>query len=182
MSMRKSMNCFVPCVTLSFLQSCVVHTVPVAACQRSNRAHRLGMDSVVDINFCMSVDLLVQAHSPVCRCFRALWRGKVAALAFVLVTQACGIKLAFAMCLLQCLHCTDEAHIGRNRGSPVCSLSIDLECHFCLSRLKSFIISSFHAYMFTCTVSGMMHSTYNVVCFRKPFLTNQRSPASHFQV
>ena len=25
------------------------------------------------------------------------------------------------MCLLQCLHCTDEAHIGRNRGSPVCS-------------------------------------------------------------
>ena len=24
------------------------------------------------------------------------------------------------MCLLQCLHCTDEAHIGWNRGSPVC--------------------------------------------------------------
>ena len=21
------------------------------------------------------------------------------------------------MCLLQCLHCTDEAHIGRNRGT-----------------------------------------------------------------
>ena len=41
-------------------------------------------------------------------------------LLWVLVTQACGIKLAFAMCLLQCLHCTDEAHIGRNRGSPVC--------------------------------------------------------------
>ena len=32
----------------------------------------------------------------------------------VLATQACGIELAFSMCLLQCLHCTDEAHIGRN--------------------------------------------------------------------
>ena len=40
----------------------------------------------------------------------------------VLATQACGIKLAFSTCLLQCLHCTDEAHIGRNRGSPVYSL------------------------------------------------------------
>ena len=30
-------------------------------------------------------------------------------------------KLAFAMCLPQCVHCTDEAHIGRNRGSPVYS-------------------------------------------------------------
>ena len=57
------------------------------------------------------------------RCFRALWRGKwLHLLLWVLVTRACGIKLAFAMCLLQCLHCTDEAHIGRNRGSPVCSL------------------------------------------------------------
>ena len=27
-------------------------------------------------------------------------------------------NLAFSMCLLQCLHCTDEAHIGQNRGSP----------------------------------------------------------------
>ena len=26
-----------------------------------------------------------------------------------------GIKLAFSMCLLQCLHCTDDAHICRNR-------------------------------------------------------------------
>ena len=35
-----------------------------------------------------------------------------------------GVKLAFAMCLLQCLHCTDEAHIHlkKNRGRPVCSL------------------------------------------------------------
>ena len=49
----------------------------------------------------------------------ALWRGKVSALVVlqVLATQAYGIKLAFAMCLLQCLHCTDEAHIGRNRGT-----------------------------------------------------------------
>ena len=39
----------------------------------------------------------------------------------LVVTQACGIKLAFAMCLLQCLHCTDEAHTCWNRGSPVCS-------------------------------------------------------------
>ena len=30
---------------------------------------------------------LVQAHSPVYRCFRALWRGKVAALAFVSVSH-----------------------------------------------------------------------------------------------
>ena len=39
--------------------------------------------------------------------------------AFVLqvsATQACGMKLTFSMCLLQCLHCTDEAHIGRNRA------------------------------------------------------------------
>ena len=35
----------------------------------------------------------------------------------VLATQAYGIKLDFAMCLLQCLHCTDEAHLGRNRGT-----------------------------------------------------------------
>ena len=49
----------------------------------------------------------------------ALWHGKVSALVVlqVLATKACGIKLAFAMCLLQCLHCTDEAHIGRNRGT-----------------------------------------------------------------
>ena len=26
----------------------------------------------------------------------------------------CGIQLAFSMCLLQCLHCTDEAHIERH--------------------------------------------------------------------
>ena len=37
----------------------------------------------------------------------------------VSATQACGIKLAFSMCLLQCMHYNDEAHIGRNRGSPV---------------------------------------------------------------
>ena len=30
------------------------------------------------------------------------------------------VKLVFSMGLLQCLHCTDEAHIGRNRGGPVC--------------------------------------------------------------
>ena len=36
--------------------------------------------------------------------------------------MACGIKLVFfPTCLLQCLHCTDEAHKGPNRGSPVCS-------------------------------------------------------------
>ena len=53
----------------------------------------------------------------------ALWRGKVSALVRqVLATQACGINLAFSMCLIQCLHCTDDAHIGRNRGSPFCSL------------------------------------------------------------
>ena len=52
-----------------------------------------------------------------------VWQGGCTSLLCkCLVTQACGIKLAFAMCLLQCLHCTDEAHIGRNRGSPVCSL------------------------------------------------------------
>ena len=39
----------------------------------------------------------------------------------VLATQACGIKLAFSMCLLQCVYCTDEAHnhinfIDRNRA------------------------------------------------------------------
>ena len=34
-----------------------------------------------------------------------------------------GIKLAFSMCLLQCLHCTDEAQIGRNSERPVCSTS-----------------------------------------------------------
>ena len=34
-------------------------------------------------------------------------------------TQACGKKLAFSMCLLQYLHNTDEAHIGRNRGTHV---------------------------------------------------------------
>ena len=49
--------------------------------------------------------------------FWALWHGKVSALVpQVLATQACGIKLAFSMCLLQWLHCTDEAHIGRNRA------------------------------------------------------------------
>ena len=30
---------------------------------------------------------LVLAQSPACRCFRALWRGKVAALAFVSVSH-----------------------------------------------------------------------------------------------
>ena len=33
------------------------------------------------------------------------------------------------MCLLQCLHCTDEACIGRNRGNPayivVCGITAD---------------------------------------------------------
>ena len=49
--------------------------------------------------------------------FMVLWHGKVSALVLqVSATQACGIKLAFAMCLLQCPHCTDEAHIGRNRA------------------------------------------------------------------
>ena len=43
--------------------------------------------------------------------------------------MTCGMKLAFAMCLLQCLHCIDEAHIAQNRGSPVCSeVSRDLIC------------------------------------------------------
>ena len=32
-------------------------------------------------------------------------------------------SLLFFMCLLQCLHFTDEARIGRNRGSAVCSLN-----------------------------------------------------------
>ena len=48
-------------------------------------------------------------------------RGKASVLVLqVLATQACGIKLAFSMCLLQC---TDEAHKSRNSGSPVCRLN-----------------------------------------------------------
>ena len=62
---------------------------------------------------------LVQAHSPVYRCFRALWRGKVAALAFVSVSHP---GMWYKACFCLCLHCTDEAHIGRNRGSPVCNI------------------------------------------------------------
>ena len=54
-------------------------------------------------------------------------------LLWVLVTQAWGIKLAFAMCLLQSLHCTDEAHIGRNRGSPVCSRWRDTQAFLTMS-------------------------------------------------
>ena len=84
---------------------------------------------------------LVQAHSPVYRCFEhsgvARW---LHLLLWVLVTQACGIKLAFAMCLLQCLHCTDEAHIGRNRGSPVCSHSSLPKVHISLSIYLSIVI------------------------------------------
>ena len=55
----------------------------------------------------------------------ALWRGKVCARVVlqVLAIQAYRIKLAFAMCLLQCLYCPDEAHMGRNRGSLSAVLS-----------------------------------------------------------
>ena len=53
----------------------------------------------------------------------ALWRGKVSALFLQMsATQACGKVISFSMCLLPCLHCTDEAHMGRIRGSPVCSM------------------------------------------------------------
>ena len=70
-----------------------------------------------------------QSLSPIRRCFWALWRGKVSALVLqVLATQACGIKLAFSKCLLQCLHCTDEAHILNRpkQTQPVCSNSIPI--------------------------------------------------------
>ena len=38
----------------------------------------------------------------------------------VLTTQAFGIKLAFSMCLLQCLHCTDEAHVRPKQSALSC--------------------------------------------------------------
>ena len=44
---------------------------------------------------------------------------------------ACGIKLSFAVCLLQCLHCTDEAQRGRSSERPDCSLM----CYTVLSSL-----------------------------------------------
>ena len=59
----------------------------------------------------------------------------------------CGIKLAFSIYLLQCLHCTDEVHIGRNRGSPVCSIDeitpenpkAGLSGHWSWTTLKKFL-------------------------------------------
>ena len=72
---------------------------------RLNTADEQALCTGVSMLFCLCVY----------RCFWALWHGKASALVLqVLATQACGIKLAFSMCLLQCLHCTDEAHIGRN--------------------------------------------------------------------
>ena len=57
---------------------------------------------------CLQVFLSTPAWKGVCNCSAGVSH------------HACGVKLAFSTCMLQCLHCTDEAHIGRNRGSPVC--------------------------------------------------------------
>ena len=75
----------------------------------------------------------MQSSSPVYRHFWALWRGKVSALVLqVLATQTCGIKLAFSMCLLLCLHC-NEVHKGQNRGSPAQPVLSKLCIGFCLN-------------------------------------------------
>ena len=53
------------------------------------------------------------------------WQPEVSALVLqMLATQACGVKLTFStMCLFQCLHCTDDAHIDRN-SAPCLKLSL----------------------------------------------------------
>ena len=57
-----------------------------------------------------------------CKVYGKVW--SVSALVLQVLAPGHVIKLAFSICLLQCLHCTDEVHTGRSRKRVHCRLKL----------------------------------------------------------